>query len=138
MTWIGYATLAALLAGLVPIFGKVGVQGIDPAVATGVRAAIILGALLAILLTRVMGYELGLSRRAMLFLVLSGAAGAGSWACFFRALQLGDALRVAAVDRLSAAVTLAAAAFFLHERAPVWSWIGTLLMVIGAVIVAVS
>jgi transporter family protein len=139
MSWIGYAILAALLAGLVPVFGKIGVQGIDPALATGVRAAIIFAALLAIVLTRVMGYQiLGLNRHAVLFLVLSGVAGAGSWVCFFRALQLGDALRVAAVDRLSAAVTLAAAAFFLNERAPVLAWIGTMLMLAGAVLVARS
>ncbi len=139
MSWIGYAILAALLAGLVPVFGKIGVQGIDPALATGVRAAIIFAALLAIALTRVMGYQIfGLNRHAVLFLVLSGVAGAGSWVCFFRALQLGDALRVAAVDRLSAAVTLAAAAFFLNERAPVLAWIGTMLMLAGAVLVARS
>jgi transporter family protein len=53
-------------------------------------------------------------------------------------LQVGDALRVAPVDRLSGAVTLVLAAFVLGERAPVSAWVGTAVMVIGAVIVARS
>ena len=73
-----------------------------------------------------------------LFIALSGLAGAGSWLCYFRALQLGEALRVAPIDRLSGAVTLVLAVLLLHERAPLGAWLGTTLMVVGAVIVARS
>ena len=139
MSWIGYASLSAVLAGLVAILGKIGVHGVDSTLATTVRAAIMFGALLAVALTRGTMHDLWtVDRRAMLYIALSGLAGAGSWLCYFRALQVGDALRVAPVDRLSGAVTLVLAAFVLGERAPVSAWVGTAVMVIGAVIVARS
>ncbi len=139
MSWIGYASLSAVLAGLVAILGKIGVRGVDSSLATTVRAAIMFGALLAVSLARgTLGDLWTVDRRAMLYIALSGLAGAGSWLCYFRALQIGDALRVAPVDRLSGAVTLVLAAFVLGERAPVSAWIGTAVMVIGAVIVARS
>ena len=139
MSWIGYASLSAVLAGLVAILGKIGVRGVDSTLATTVRAAIMFGALLAVSLARgTLGDLWTVDRRAMLYIALSGLAGAGSWLCYFRALQVGDALRVAPVDRLSGAVTLVLAAFVLGERAPVSAWIGTAVMVIGAVIVARS
>ncbi|PYN15701.1 MAG: hypothetical protein DME06_02720 [Candidatus Rokuibacteriota bacterium] len=139
MSWIGYASLSAVLAGLVAILGKIGVRGVDSTLATTVRAAIMFGALLAVALARGAMHDLWtVDRRAMLYIALSGLAGAGSWLCYFRALQVGDALRVAPVDRLSGAVTLVLAAFVLGERAPVSAWVGTAVMVIGAVIVARS
>ncbi len=130
MGWLGYAALSAVLAGLVAIFGKMGVRGIDNTVATTVRAAIMFVFLLGVALAR--------GRRALLFIALSGLAGAGAWRCYFRARQLGDALRVAPIDRLSGAVTLVLAVLLLHERAPLGAWLGTALMVAGAVIVARS
>jgi len=139
VSWIGYASLSAVLAGLVAILGKIGVRGVDSTLATTVRAAIMFGALLAVALARGAMHDLWtVDRRAMLYIALSGLAGAGSWLCYFRALQVGDALRVAPVDRLSGAVTLVLAAFVLGERAPVSAWVGTAVMVIGAVIVARS
>ena len=139
MSWIGYASLSAVLAGLVAILGKIGVRGVDSTLATTVRAAIMFGALLAVALARGTMHDLWtVDRRAMLYIALSGLAGAGSWLCYFRALQVGDALRVAPVDRLSGAVTLVLAALVLGERAPVSAWVGTAVMVIGAVIVARS
>jgi bacterial/archaeal transporter family protein len=139
MNWLSYAALSAALAGLVPIFGKVGVSGIDSTLATTVRAAIMFSALFTIvLLGGTVRQVVALEARALVFIVLSGLAGAGSWLCYFRALQLGDALRVAPIDRLSGAVTLVLAALLLHERASVAVWLGTGLMLIGAMIVARS
>jgi transporter family protein len=104
-----------------------------------VRAAIMFGVLLAMTVGRGRVAKMGrLDRQALVFIVLSGLAGAGSWLCYFRALQLGDALRVAPIDRLSGAVTLVLAALLLHERAPLSAWAGTALMLVGAVIVARS
>ncbi len=74
----------------------------------------------------------------LFYILLSGLAGAASWLCYFRALQLGDALRVAPIDRLSGAVTLILAAALLQERAPLSAWIGTAIMLVGAVVVARS
>ena len=139
MGWLGYAALSAVLAGLVAIFGKMGVRGIDNTAATTVRAAIMFVFLLSVAVARgSLGTVRDIDRRALLFIALSGLAGAGSWLCYFRALQLGDALRVAPIDRLSGAVTLVLAVLLLHERAPLGAWLGTALMVAGAVIVARS
>jgi bacterial/archaeal transporter family protein len=139
MDWLLYAALSAVLAGLVAIFGKLGVHGVDNTVATTVRAAIMCAVLVLLVLVRGgVPNVRTLGGRTLLFLVLSGLAGAGSWLCYFRALQLGDALRVAPIDRMSGAVTLVLAAVLLHERAPVSAWVGTAMMVVGAVIVARS
>ena len=139
MGWLGYAALSAVLAGLVAIFGKMGVRGIDNTVATTVRAAIMFVFLLSVAVARgSLGTVRDIDRRALLFIARSGLAGAGSWLCYFRALQLGDALRVAPIDRLSGAVTLVLAVLLLHERAPLGAWLGTALMVAGALIVARS
>ncbi len=139
MSWLVYAALSALFAGLVAIFGKIGVRGIDNTLATTIRA-IIMALLLTILMFARGGYAQTslIDRRALVFIILSGVAGAASWLCYFRALQVGDALRVAPIDRLSGAVTLVLAALLLQERAPLSAWLGTALMVIGAVIVARS
>jgi len=139
MGWIGYAALSAALAGQVAIFGKIGVRGVDNTVATTVRAAIMFAALFALVVARGgLGEVRALDRRALLYIALSGLAGAGSWLCYFRALQLGDALRVAPIDRLSGGVTLVLAALLLHERAPLSAWLGTAIMLVGAVLVARS
>jgi transporter family protein len=139
MGWIGYAALSAALAGLVAIFAKIGVRGVDNTVATTVRAAIMFAALFALVVARGgLGEVRALDRRALLYIALSGLAGAGSWLCYFRALQLGDALRVAPIDRLSGGVTLVLAALLLHERAPLSAWLGTAIMLVGAVLVARS
>jgi len=100
---------------------------------------VMFGALLVLALVR--GNLTGakeIEGRSLLYIALSGLAGAASWLCYFRALQLGDALRVAPIDRLSGAVTLVLAAVLLHERAPVSAWLGTGMMLLGAVIVARS
>lgn len=139
MTWAVYATLSAVFAALVAIFGKIGVRGVDSTLATTLRAAIMFAVLTAVVLARGTVAQIGtLDRRALVFIALSGLSGAASWLCYFRALQLGDALRVAPIDRLSGALTLVLAALLLHERAPLSAWLGTAAMVIGAVIVARS
>jgi len=139
MGWIGYAAGSAVLAGLVAIFGKVGVSGIDNVTATTIRAAIMFAALLVVIVARGgLGGATLPGGRALLYIALSGLAGAGSWLCYFRALQLGDALRVAPIDRLSGGVTLVLAALLLQERAPLSAWVGTAIMLVGAVIVARS
>lgn len=139
MGWFGYALLSAVFAGLVAILGKIGVRDIDATTATAARAAVMFAVLAAVVIARGTGAAVGaLAGRAGVFVVLSGLAGAASWICYFRALQLGDALRVAPIDRLSGAVTLILAVALLGERAPLSAWLGTALMLIGALIVARS
>jgi len=139
MSWWTYAALSAIFAGLVAVLGKIGVRGVDNTLATTVRAGVMLAALLVLAAVRGnLSAVRDIPGRSLLFVALSGLAGAASWLCYFRALQLGDALRVAPIDRLSGAVTLVLAAALLNERAPASAWLGTGLMLLGAVIVARS
>jgi transporter family protein len=82
MGWVFYAALSAVLAGLVAIFGKVGIRGVDNTLATAVRAGVMFGALVLLLLARgTLGEVRSLSWHPLLFILLSGLAGAGSWLC---------------------------------------------------------
>ena len=74
--------------------------------------------------------------RTWLFLALSGLATGGSWLCYFRALQLGEASQVAPVDKLSVVFVLVLAALFLGERLSWQQWVGGTLILAGAVLIA--
>ncbi|MDB5099634.1 MAG: hypothetical protein JWM80_4055 [Cyanobacteria bacterium RYN_339] len=137
MNWLVYALLSAVFAGLVGILGKVGVAEVDSTTATGVRAFVMAG-VMALAMTALGSWgKLGtLTAKPMLFIVLSGTAGAASWICYFKALQLGQASQVAPIDRLSGVITLVLAIAFLHEKVSTPTLAGTALMVVGALLVA--
>ena len=78
----------------------------------------------------------GLPARTWTFLALSGLATGLSWVCYFRALQFGDASRVAPVDKLSVVFVLALAAGLLGERLTWHGWLGGALITAGAVVIA--
>lgn len=139
MNWFVWALLAAVFAGLTAIFAKVGVTGIDSNLATAVRTTIVL--VITWLFAAATMPPAGLasiSRRAWLFLTLSGLATGLSWLCYFRALQLGEASRVAPIDKLSVVFVLIFAALFLHEPLTLRSGLGVLLIAGGAVVLAWS
>jgi transporter family protein len=101
-SWQFWALLAAVFAALTAVFAKVGVAGINPDLATLIRTAVVFVALGALVWATGKGENLsGISGRTWAFLVLSGLATGASWLCYFRAMQLGDASRVAPVDKLS-------------------------------------
>lgn len=137
MNWLGYALLSALFAGLVAIFGKVGVRNVDATLATAARAVIMALALVALVLARSNESSLRqISPRAWLFIALAGMAGAASWLCYFRALQLGDVARVAPIDRLSVLIAVAFGALFLGEKLTGAVALGALLVLAGSIIIA--
>ena len=101
-SWQTWALLSAAFAALTAIFAKVGVENVGSDFATFVRTIVILGAAGAILAATGQWQPLGsVTPRSYVFLVLSGLATGGSWLCYFRALKLGDAARVAPIDKLS-------------------------------------
>lgn len=101
-TWQIWALFAAVFAALTAILAKVGVEDVHPDFATFVRTIVILLALGAILSATRQWQAVGaVSGRRYLFLALSGLATGASWVCYFRALKLGDAARVAPIDKLS-------------------------------------
>ena len=137
MNWIYWALLSAFFAGITAVLAKVGVAGIDSNLATAIRTTVVLVFCWAIVFATLPGFSLGtVSRRAWLFLTLSGLATGLSWLCYFRALQLGPASRVAPVDKLSVVFAILLAAWLLHEKLGWQHWIGGSLIVLGAVILA--
>jgi transporter family protein len=137
MTWQFWAVLSATFAALTAIFAKVGVEGVDSDFATFVRTIVILLALSAIVAATGQWQPLAsVSTRTYAFLVLSGLATGASWVCYFRALKLGDAARVAPIDKLSVVLVAVFGASFLGERLSGPNWLGVGLMAAGAMLVA--
>jgi transporter family protein len=137
MNWFVWALLAAVFAGATAILAKIGIAGVDSNLATAIRTSVVFvfawGVALAISPIAVVA---GLSKRTWIFLVLSGLATGLSWLCYFRALQLGDASKVAPVDKLSVVFVLIFAAIFLGEGINLKTTVGAGLIVAGAVVLA--
>jgi transporter family protein len=137
LSWQFWALLSAAFAALTAIFAKVGIENVNSDFATFIRTIVILCALGAILVGTGQWQPLGsVSGRSYLFLVLSGLATGGSWLCYFRALKLGDAARVAPIDKLSVVLVALFGVAFLGERLSIPNWIGVSLIAAGAVLVA--
>ena len=137
MNWFTWSLLSAFFAGLTAIFAKVGVAGVDSNLATAIRTTVILFIAWAVAAFASTPFSLGsIARRTWLFLVLSGFATGLSWLCYFRALQLGDASRVAPVDKLSVIFAIVLAAFLLHEKVTWHHWLGGSLIVCGVILIA--
>ena len=140
MSWIGWALLSACFAAATALLAKVGVAHVDSNLAMALRTSVVLVFAWAIVFALAKPGVGGLAeirsldRRTMLFLVLSGIATGLSWLCYFRALQLGEASRVAPVDKLSVVFAIALAAIILHERLGWHQYLGGGLIVIGALV----
>jgi bacterial/archaeal transporter family protein len=137
VSWQFWALLSALFAALTAIFAKIGIENVGADFATFIRTVVILLAL-ALILTATGGWEsLGtVSSRSGLFLVLSGLATGASWMCYFRALKVGDAARVAPVDKLSVVLVALFGVVLLGEKLALPNWLGIGLITAGAVLVA--
>lgn len=136
MNWFLWALLSALFAGITAILAKVGVNDIDSNMATAIRTVVILIFAWAVALSTETRSFSTIGKRTWIFLVLSGIATGLSWLCYFRALQLGEASRVAPVDKLSVVIAIVLAAIFLHERLTWHHWVGGAFIFTGAVVLA--
>ncbi|MEE3627327.1 EamA family transporter [Nitrospirillum sp. BR 11752] len=137
LSWQFWALLSAVFAALTAILAKVGVEGVNSDFATLVRTAVILLVIAALLpITGQWQAPATVSARSYLFLVLSGLATGGSWLCYFRALKLGEAARVAPIDKMSVVLVALFGALFLGERLSLPNWLGVALIAAGAVLVA--
>ncbi len=137
VSWQAWALLSAGFAALTAIFAKVGIANINSDFATLIRTIVILAALAAILTATGQWQAPGeIPARTYLFLVLSGLATGASWICYFRALKLGDAARVAPIDKLSVVLVALFGAAFLGEKLTLPNWLGVALIAGGAVLVA--
>ena len=137
--WFYWALLSAVFAALTAIFAKVGIQGVDSDLATLIRTAIIIVVLsVFVAYTGKWANPLALSPKTWLFLGLSGLATGASWVCYFRALQIGDAAKVAPVDKLSLVLVAVFAFTFLGERPSLREWSGIAMVAGGVLLLALK
>jgi transporter family protein len=135
--WFYWAILSAVFAALTAIFAKIGIRGVDSDLATLIRTAIIIIVLSAfVAYTGKWANPFELSAKTWLFLGLSGLATGASWVCYFRALKIGDASKVAPVDKLSLVLVAVFAFTFLGERPSLREWSGIAMVAGGVLLLA--
>ena len=135
--WFLWALFSAVFAALTAIFAKIGLQGVDSDLATLIRTGVIMAVLAAfVYFAGKWSNPFDLSSKTWLFLVLSGLATGASWVCYFRALKMGDASKVAPVDKLSLLLVAVFAVLFLGERPSGREWIGILMVGAGVLVLA--
>jgi len=138
-SWFFWALLSAVFAALTAILAKLGVRGVDADLATLIRTAFIFVVLAAFVgATGKWSNPLLLPRQTWVFLGLSALATGASWVCYFRALQLGDASKVAPVDKFSVVLVALLAFALLGERPTPREWAGIALIAAGVVLVALK
>jgi transporter family protein len=138
-TWIGWALLSAFFAAATALLAKVGVEHVDSNLATAFRTSVVVLFAWGIALALGKHDELrALDRRTMLFLALSGLATGLSWLCYFRALQLGPASRVAPLDKLSVPLVMLFAWLLLGEKLNTSALIGGGLITAGAMVMVLG
>ena len=133
--WAVYALFSALFAAMTSILGKIGVENVNSNLATAIRTVVVLA--LAWGMVFITGAQAGLggiSRRSLLFLVLSGIATGLSWLCYYRALQMGPASRVIPIDKSSVVFGMILAFVILKETLTIKAVIGGSLITLGTFI----
>lgn len=138
-SWLLWAILSAGFAALTAIFAKVGVEGINSDLATFFRTIVIIIVLGLLLAATGKFQPIGkIAPRTWVFLALSGLATGASWLCYFRALKVGDAARVAPIDKLSVVLVAIMGVLFLGEHLSMRGWLGIAFIGTGAVLVALA
>jgi transporter family protein len=137
--WILWALLSAVFAALTAIFAKIGLEGIDSDYATLLRTAVIIVVLgIFVAATGKWRDPVNLPSRSGLFLILSGLATGASWVCYFRALKIGEAYRVAPIDKLSVVLVAVFAVLILGERPSLRQWVGLLCVGTGVLLLSLK
>ena len=138
-SWFFWALLSAVFAAATAILAKIGVAHVDSNLATAVRTTVVL--VLAWAIAVAFGSHralMQLDRRSVLFLTASGLATGFSWLCYFRALSLGPASRVAPIDKLSVVFVIILAWPILGEGLTIGKLIGGALITAGAIVLAIA
>jgi transporter family protein len=136
-SWQIWAVLSAVFAALTAIFAKIGVENVNSDLATFIRTIVVivtLGFLLAA--SGQFQSPATISPRTYLFLILSGLGTGASWLCYFRALKIGEAAKVAPIDKLSVVLVALFGVVFLGEKLSAPNWLGVALIAAGALLVA--
>ncbi len=137
--WFFWAVLSAIFAAFTAIFAKIGIRGVDSDLATLIRTVIIAFVLSGFIwFTGKWNNPFKLSAKTWIFLSLSAFATGASWVCYFRALQIGDASKVAPVDKLSLVLVAIFAVVFLGERPAIKDWFGIFMIAGGVLLLAIK
>lgn len=138
-SWFVWALLSAVFAALTAIFAKIGLAGVDSDLATLIRTAVIIVVLsVFVYFTGKWSNPFTLAPKTWLFLTLSGLATGASWVCYFRALKVGDASKVAPVDKFSLVLVAIFAVAFLGERPSMREWVGIAMIGGGVLLLALK
>lgn len=133
--WFFFALLSAIFAALTSILAKIGIEGVPSNLATAIRTVVvILMAWAMVFLTNSQTEIVNISKKSWLFLILSGLATGASWLCYYKALHMGNATEVSAVDKFSLVLTLVLAFFFLQDILTFKTIIGCILITIGTLV----
>ena len=133
--WFAFALLSAVFAAFTSILAKIGISGVGSNLATAIRTIVV--RLMAWLMVFITGEGCGIStisRKSWIFLIFSGLATGASWLCYYKALQLGTANKVAPVDKFSLVITVIFAFAFLHEQITLKMAIGLVLITAGTLL----
>ena len=137
MTWTIYALLSAFFGAMVAILGKIGVKGVDSNLAVAIRTLVIVFFAWGIVLLQGNARDaLRLSRHSLIFLILSAVATGLSWMFYYKALQMGEASRVAPIDKFSVALAVTMAFIFLGEKPTLGNVLGGALVTVGVLVAA--
>jgi bacterial/archaeal transporter family protein len=137
--WFFWAAASAVFAALTAILAKIGIRGVDSDLATLVRTVIIVFVLAGFVwMTGKWANPWLLPGKTWVFLTLSALATGGSWVCYFRALQMGEASKVAPVDKFSLVLVALFAVVFLGERPAARDWLGISMVALGVVVLALK
>ena len=137
--WFHWALLSAVFAALTAIFAKLGLQGVDVDLATLIRTLIIVAVLsIFVVATGKWANPFAFPAKTWIFLTLSGLATGASWVCYFRALKVGDASKVAPVDKFSLVLVAIFAFTFLGERPSLREWSGIIMVAGGVLLLALK
>ncbi|MFW5433366.1 EamA family transporter [Paenibacillus apiarius] len=140
-SWFWFALASAVMAAFVSIFGKIGLQQVDSNTATAIRAVIMALFLIGVIAVQGKLTQIGevlANRKALLFIVLSGVAGALSWLFYFLAIQKGDVAKVAPIDKLSVVLAVGFAFLFLGEKLSLWGTVGLVLIAAGVILTTIA
>ncbi len=132
MSWVIYAMLSAFFASLVAIFGKIGIKNVDSNLAVAIRTVVIVFFAWGIVLLQGNAPDaFKISKYSYVFIILSAIATGLSWLFYYKALQMGEASRVAPIDKLSVMLTVILAFVFLGEKPTIGNVTGGILVTLG-------
>ena len=133
--WLFYAVLSAVFASFTSILGKVGIEGINSNLGTAIRTIVVFIMAWIVVFAKGKQHTIKhIEKKELGFICLSGLATGGSWLCYYKALQVGEASKVVPIDKLSVVITLILAFIFLHEEFTAKSLIGCMLITAGTLI----